>query len=334
VDWELETLIPARKGKLNFLRTEYKKLEPRKSASEEPQVNDYTTIYQADGSRYMVTTYRKRGSQSNVTDVAGATDWELVGDEVESSELNEIPISFAMRESAADPLVDPLLALYNAQSALDNQLNFQAYQRILASGQFKPGDAAVMNEGNITMFGEGYTFTIVEPSNPSALKDRIGELQSAVMQIAFSQRRVINASSALVESAETLKESMREFTANMVMAGKDIKLIADDAVRNFALFRGREVDEAGIGFDFDLNQESIEQQIALTNAFYSDIVRHPTWHKSTLKKVATQQNFSNLDEIIDEIDETPEPAPQTARVDTRAVIEEAIGANENPPATP
>lgn len=308
IDWDIETGDPARKGKINFLRVEYEILEPRTSPQDEPQVFRYTKIFYVDGGRYHQALYK--GDKID-TGSAGqkANGWTLIYDQAIGDSLAEVPIALTQKESWLSDLCPIALLRHNTQSSLDNQLLFQAHQRIIGTGDFSDGDAVANEATWLLVKGEG-SVQVIEPSQPVSLEKRLETLTLDLFRVAFCQTRPMPADSKVAIAADSQREAKDEFIATLQAGGKEIEDLVNQAVKNYAAFKGIKDFEGKVKFDFDITLDDVDQQIAIASAFAADISRHPKWKKELLKKIATYQGLNSQDMILDEIENTELQAPE------------------------
>lgn len=309
-DWDIAGKDSARRGDLNWLRSEYTLLEPRESATEAPERYKYSRIYALDGGRYVQRLYR--GDKADKLKLNDDNTWELVAEQA-IGDFDYIPISYAWGEPWVKDISEIALLIHNTQSALDNQLLYQAFQRIIATGNFEASDSAILSESAILMLPEGMQITVVEPSNPAALIDRLNTLIQILFQVAFARVRLVPSDAKGIEGADTQREAKQEFIALLTSAGRDIEALTNQAVRDYAAFKGMSDFQEEVQFDFDITIEDLDQQIRLIQAFYDDIKKSETWYRETLKKIAVQMNLAEIDVITEEIDGLAVAQPTSAR---------------------
>lgn len=328
-DWEVEGGDPARKGRLNFLRCEFVVVEPRESAEMIPVEFRYTKLLERnEEGKYQISVYR--GSE-NKTDpreqVTSRRDernekhshnfgerhsidddkWVLVSGPLVVSEFDEIPVSFLKEESWVKEVVPLCLLKHNTQSALDNVLLYQAFQRIMVAGRIPEEGKSAMSEYVITFLPEGASVTVIDPADTSALEKRNGTLAGEIFRTAFFQSRVMPADSRGVEAAATQREAKEEFLAAMINASQNLEHLMNNAFKAYAKFKGINDFDGEIRFEKDITMEDVSEQMALARAHWDVIQKHPTWRKEVNKKIAKQQNLDNVEDIITEIEDAPEP---------------------------
>jgi uncharacterized protein (DUF2249 family) len=191
------------------------------------------------------------------------------------------------------------------------------------------GESIVMHEAAVTRLPEGAQVTVVEPSNPTALKEELESLTRGMYQIAFQQNRVVPSDSRAVEGSDTLREGKAEFLASLRAAGKDIESVINEALYHFAAYAGKSDFSGEIALNLDISDEDLEQQMLITRQHWDEIAKYPTWRKEINKKIAQGQNLENTGDVINEIEtKQPEVEQQQQRVlDRRALFQQAAGIN-------
>jgi hypothetical protein len=316
-DWRALSLGNKSTSAVVWLRYEYAEMAERATASVPPQMHQYCKLYEFVDGVYRVSTYRGPELGAATPSIVSDVEWALAGEPVIIPELESVPIVIAEAESWISDVSEKALQLFNLESALDNQLNFQAFQRIFAIGDFKPGDASIMNEAGITLLPVGSTVQTVEPTAPASLMNRINGVAATMFQIALNQTRVLPSDSKSVEGAETQQEAKRDLLAALISASTTLENVTNNLVKNYAAFK-KKPDFAGrVKFEKDITIEDIDQLISLTSQFLDEIKQYPTWHKASLKSVAAVGNFAEIDEINEEIDKGPSTAatPQQQQQD-------------------
>ena len=293
VDWQIEEEDPARRGKLNFLRCEYDLLAPRMSASEEPKMVRYSKVMSVVEGRYVISLFESEGDE-----------WKAVDEIV--TELSEIPVAWNHGESWIKHTVPMALTRHNLMSSLDNQLHYQAHQRVIAAANIKGEESTiVLNESNLAVLPEGSSIQVVEPTNPVALRERLDQVTIDMFKVAFMQTNMLPADSRAVQSFETIREGKEDFYQAAISAAKDIEQIVEQMLRGYLSFKGQEDADIEFKLDKDITIESVDEQIKLMQASLDRINRYPTWRKEVDKKLAGQMNLTNADDIQQEIEEQP-----------------------------
>lgn len=299
-DWQINS-SGADFGKLDAFRYEYSVIEPRTSLTEEPRQSTYCKIFvRADGGFYY-SRYRLNSKHRGKAEI-----WVPVDEDIFVGGFDELPVVYHMGKSWIEEVADLALSLYNSESALDSQLLFQAFQRIILRGNFSEGGKMPLNEGNALLVpGEG-DIVVVEPSNPVALERRIDRLLNNMFKVAFNQTRSIPTDSKAIEGAETQRESKDDFLALVMQACKDLEDLTNKSVELLFGFMGKEdqydTEKHFISYDKKVTKQDVESEIKVIMAFREDIRRAPTWEKEVLKKVAGNMNLNDIEKIEKEIE--------------------------------
>ena len=306
-DWQIETIDPKRKGKYNAMRFEYTIIEDRGGLMEAPVQRRYSTIIESDGTT--VTAQHYAGeliSRYAAMDEAEAV-WTPSGEAHVIEGQSEIPVVLDNIESWIKAVSPVALLRHNTQSSLDNGLLYQAHQRLVGIGEFKEGDAVIMNEAGIMFLPEGSTLETIQPSDPSALERRLNALTARMFQIAFSRVRLIPSDSKETQAADAQQEEDKLLVAQLRAASKDLSDNFTQIIKVFAELKGQTFD-GRIELDDNITSEDITQQIVTLQAHWDEIVKYPEWRKAINKKLAMQMHLDEIEDITNEIDEGPKEA--------------------------
>lgn len=326
IDWQYGS-SKGRLRALDFAAYRYKLIEPRKKATEEITQNEYVKYLHLDGGRYTITTYKKEDKQ--YTEVSS-----------KPTKLDEIPLTIVDRDSWMKDVAPKLRQLYNLESTLDNIQLFQAHQRIMAVGDFKAGEGGkyAAGAGNLLVLvsQNGGSIQIAEPADTTSLERRIEGVKADAVKIAFNQNRHLPGDSRDAESDKTLKEQKEEFRALAVNAAKDIEAMTNRSLYHYARMKGLNIEpEQFVTFDTDITEEDIDEFLNLTQVFEPRINLYPSWRKEVDKIGAKTMNLSNIEEVVKEINATPDEALQPqAEQDPLNDIFGNNGSQESADATP
>lgn len=329
-DWEIQTSPGTEFGDLSMWRCIYKMVEPRESLSVEPKTREYTKVLFLKDGKYSVEIFRRpltddtqpetirtdskaRVNANSRNRLNANSDWVLDGST--TTNLTELPVASISRTSWMKGVVPQALQLHNLQSTWDNVLLFQAYQRGFLSGRFnvEDGKPMVQNEYSFTILPADVQVTMVEPVNTAAIEKRYDVVLSNMFRTVFSQSRTMPSDSKGIASFQTIRETKEEFLTSARNAAQDIERVANEAIRHWALFMGIENFEGEIKLGRDLQIEDIDQFFQSNQMFQDRISRIPTWRKAVDKKGVTLMNLPEEEEIIEEIDNSPDlpDEPQT-----------------------
>jgi hypothetical protein len=304
-DWQIDMNPGANFGKLEQFRYEFVKLEPRATLAEKPKLSTYTKIYRLVDGGFEWSLYKLNSRRRGYREI-----WKLVEPAQIIPGFDELPIVYHIGDSWIADVADIALSHYNAESALDSQLLYQAFQRIIFRGNFKKESNISIHEGTgLFVPGDG-DIKVLEPSEPKALERRIDKFLNNMYKVAFNQTRQMPTDSKMIEGADTQRESKVDFLALVVQAAKDQEAQANKAIQKMFNFAGKEdnydEEKHGLVYDKKITAHDIEQEKELTLAFFNEIRQYPTWKKSVLKKWAGSMNLKELEAIEKEIDELTE----------------------------
>lgn len=280
-------------GDLIALRYDYEYIEVG-DLLKKPKTKKMSDIYQIEGKVVTVTTFEKQGN---------GTEYKKVDENVIDIDLFPfVQIVTSTRMKQCTPI---LKAKHNLESSYDNQLLFQAIQRIIILGQNISSDAPVVaNEGAITVLkGEG-SIEVIQPTEPKSLERRIEQRLNDFFKIAFNQTRHMPSDSRAGQSADTLKETKDDFVKQVSACAKDLQMMANNTLEIMCKFQGVEYnkEENKIVVGSNLDAEDLNQQVNHARLFFDEINKYPTWRKETLKKLARSFNLKDIEKIEEEID--------------------------------
>lgn len=302
IDWQISSSLDDQ-----YVMT-YKEILSRQSLHEQPKVQDYAQYLYYDGSQYVAEIYVVEGDNTS------ETSWTLV--DTITPGVDFVPVVVTENESWVERILPILMTRYNLQSALDNILNYQAHQKIIISGPHMQGDGLIMSEAGVTFVQDGSTVTVVEPSNPAALKERLEQATADLWRVAFFQNRLIPADSRAVESSETIKVVKEDLINAIKLAGESISNHVNQLVGMFAAYKGTDIGEKEVAFDFNIEIDD-QEFINLAALFMQDIKQYDTWTKEVYKRVAKKMNVDNPELVMSEIENKVIARPQTLSLASR-----------------
>jgi hypothetical protein len=290
-DWKFSN-EPDNYGDLVMIRFEYTQFESESLETESKEVT-YSDIWMLQDNKVIQKIFVKKNNK-----------WERK-DEFTIDKLEQIPFVLFDTETRMQDGAPILISRYNLESSLDNQVLYQALQKIMIVGRVDEGTSAVWSEGAMTVINGEATVTVVEPSDPIALERRVNSKGNDFFQVMFNQTRNLPTDAKGIESAETIRAQKDEFLKEVESCAKDLTLIANHVLYIMAKFKGLELDiqNDGIVIGNDLNTETIDQHVMLAKAFMSEMGEK--WKKATNKKIARMQDLPEIDEVIDEIENQP-----------------------------
>lgn len=323
-DWEIDLMPGPNYGKLVKVRYEYQMIEPRASLMSEPQVSIYCKVMELvpESNGFEWSTYKLRGERRGKNE-----SWEAVSVGNFVPEFQQLPVVYYFGDSWIREVCGLALSLFNTESALDSQLLYQAFQRLIFRGNFDKEKKMPIHEGTALLVpGEG-EIKVLEPTNPVALERRIDRIVNNMYKVAFNQTRHMPSDSKMVEAAESQRESKDDFLALVRQASKDLQDITNEGLRLLFDFSGKEFDEElhAVKYDLTVTRQDIEQEKEIMLAFMNEIKKFPSWHKAVLKKLANKMSLENIEEIELQIDaleqelqqEEPNPIDEVINADTQ-----------------
>lgn len=302
-DWEIETEDPTRKGKLRFIRYEYKIVEPRTDSTSKPVESRYSKELKYVNGIYSVRVWKE--AQKKQTDVkTNDTQWDLVSEQ-EFSGFSDLPVRFIFSDSWIKDVAQETLRLYNFMSSRDNILYHQAYQRTFFIGNLNSQQEKAVAEYTAAVLPENTVVQTIEPANPVALDQAIERSINAIFRIAFNQHRTIAADSKVAESSDTQQESKEQLVTLVLSEIDRFEKLINDSVSDLLFFKTKETIDPNIKMSRDLKADDIDKQIQIFAALRDEIVSVPEWRAEVLKKFVQAQDLQNAAPIIKSIENAP-----------------------------
>lgn len=290
-------------NQLEMARIEFEEIKKRSSSKEAPERILRSLEYRVEESGVVVDTYSKDGDS-----------WSL--DTSLDLDIGTLPIAtIEPAQSMFSGLADQALLIHNIQSALDNVLLYQAYQRIfIASDEISSEDRFAMTEHTTTFIPGDATVTSVEPGTFTSLENRYQQSIMALFQTAFNQTRILNADSRQVESADTQREQKEDLLAKLRTATREISLVVNRSIGHWAMMLGESVPEERVSISDDITLEDTEESLRMYQAMQDRIAKYPTWQKEMDMAWARKMNPENIESILEEIQDA-DLARATSRED-------------------
>lgn len=289
IDWQM------RHDEFEFYTMTYQEILERQTAHEEPKMQDYLQYLRFNESgKYEPIIYLQQGSGKEST-------WTEVN-RVDTG-LDFMPVSVCDGSSWVARILPIMMIRYNLQSALDNILNYQAYQKMFISGDNLEGTGMIVNEAGITLLPEGATVSTIDPVDPVALRNRLEGVTADLWRVAFFQNRMIPSDSRATESAANQIAQKDDLFSAIAVAGEHIAAHVNSVIRNFALYKKKDPGSAYVNFDFKVVIDD-EEFYTLAGLFLNDVKQYSTWTKEVYKRVAKKMRVEDIDAVMAEIDAT------------------------------
>lgn len=323
-DWEIETEDPQRKGKLKFIRCEYKIVEPRSDSTQQPTESLYSKEYRFQNGVYSVRLWREE--QKKQADVkTDSRQWVLV-EEKEFPGFKDLPVSYLFGESWIKDVAQETLRLYNFMSSRDNILYHQAYQRTFFIGNLNAQQEKAVAEYTAAVLPEGTVVDTIEPVNPVALDLAIERSVNAVFRIAFNQHRTIAADSKAVESSDSQQEGKEQLVSLVLSEIDKFERLINESVSDWFFFKDKKLNnfDPKIKIDRDIQEADIEKQIQIYATLRDEITSIPEWRKQTLSRFAQFQDLQEVEKVMQQILALPE-VPQPVQSGRQLILSRLNG---------
>lgn len=285
-------------GELVAIRYDYEFIDVGDLLSK-PVIKKLSDIYVLEGNSVIVETYEQKGS---------GAEYKLVDENIIN--IDKLPFVQTITTTRMQHCTPVLRAKHNLESSYDNQLLFQAIQRILILGENISKDSAIVaNEGAVSVIKGNGTIQVIEPTEPKSLERRIEQRLNDFFKIAFNQTRHMPNDSRVGQSADTLKESKEDFVKQVESCAKDLETLANQTLEIMCKFQGVEYDpEKKIIIGDNLDPENLNEQVQNARIFFDEIGKYPSWRKDFLKKLARSMNLKDIESIESEIDNSTQTA--------------------------
>ncbi len=317
-DWILAPGMPNCSAVYQAFRNEYQADAPRTSLTSKPQRKSYSTVRALVGGRYLITRYES-------SDITGQKSWQQVSQK-DLGAYAELPVAGVICDPWLKDVAQLCLRLFNLESALDSQLNAQAFQRIIVSGNMSDGAKMAWSEYAVNFVPESSAVTVVEPSNPAALQARIEQTVEQLQRVAFNRSHALPADSKESPSADASNAMKEEQISLALQAVNDLETVINRAVKHWAMLSGNTNFNGKVTIGRDIAEEAIQDSIDRFMSLSDEIKKVPTWYKASLKRIVDREQLAEEVEIKKEIDALPNAGADTSTEDRRAEILAAAAA--------
>lgn len=320
-DWQVDKSIPSIK-RYKAIRWEYTAEQERDGLESAPVDALYSQSFRLKDGKVYDKRYRSEGER--------ASNLWVLEREAELQGWQELPIAFIESETWLKEVSEQQLKLFNLESALDSQLNSQAFQRIFITGVTSEKAKVMLHEYVINFLPEGSAVTIAEPTNPVALQDRIAQTGSLLFRVAFNRAFTLNEASKESVGADSAAAMREEQTALVLNAIDDLELLINRAIQHYAKFKNAKNFKGKVVLSRDVDEMDLDKTIQLAQSVYDEMKKSPTWIREYLKAVADEMPVANKETIKQEIDGAS--FSSSAPIDIRSAIKERLsGTNKAVP---
>ena len=286
-DWQFAEVGP-RTGKYDIVRQEYCMIEPRASMMEEPKEGKYCRVTSFEDGAVVVRIYRRNEEKK---------DWVLIEDR--PLDLPEVPVvTITTNESWIKDVSELQMVLFNLMSAYYNQLNTQAFQRIMVAGLDNDSAIAISEYAISRIPLEAKPF-IIEPSSMSAHMDAASMTIEQIAKVAFNRTRSLASDSKEAPGADTIAEMNAELMALLKQALEEMESLINSALKIYAMYKlGPEKGAAFDGhvkFSKELDVKAVSERIELFLTYRDEIRKVLPWRKAELKRVAAEMGYDEED---------------------------------------
>lgn len=245
-DWQVETADAKRIGKLNAWRRQYQLEKPRVNLREQAVLETRTDEYLIVPGGFNINRFKTDASARDLqTKKIDEIAWESVNESagVQVVALPEITVASLMSEPWVRDVTDENIRHFNLRSSCDNIEYYQAYQKIIVSGE-GVNDASIiegMTENSIALISRANVkVDFVPPGDSAALKQSINESVDMCFKIGLDQIRNMPASSKAGQSAESRQEEKDPTIAAVESEIGNIQTLLNEALGYYAQYKGVE----------------------------------------------------------------------------------------------
>lgn len=317
-DWVIAPGMSNCSAVYQAFRNEYQADAPRTGLTDKPQRKSYSTVRELVGGIYRVTRY-----ESN--DITGMKSWQFVSQKDVGS-FSELPVAGVICDPWLKDVAQLSLRLFNLESALDSQLNSQAFQRIMIAGNLSSEAKIAWNEYVVNFLPEAASVTVIEPSNPAALQARIEQTVEQIQRVAFNRNHSLPGDSKEAPSAEASNAMKEEQISLSLQAINDLETLINRSVKHWAMLTGNNKFKGKVTIGRDIAEEAIQSSIDRFMAMSDEIKKVPTWYKASLKRIVDREQLAEEEQIKKEIEALPEQGADKSAEKSRQDILTAAAA--------
>lgn len=300
------------RGKYEWVRYEYEVVAPRSSSRETPEVECYSKEYTVAGGSYKQLIYKKEDSKWVEQDPVEFEGWKIV------------PITtIRANKPWVKDVAELQLVLYNMMSGWYNQLNTQAFQRGILSGDLSGDHKIAISEYTWAITPTGTTATVIEPSSTDAYTTGMKMTVDQIYRIAYNRQRGLSSDSKEAPSEDTIREMNQELVLLLLTSMGQIESLVNEALQFYAKFKGIEDFQGKITLSRDLTADDVAKQSEIYAVYRDEIRKVQAWRKANLKKVATQMGYS--DEEIEKIEKDIDALKDDSLLDPMKLIDGGQG---------
>lgn len=297
-DWQEESKDPARIGKLNMLRREYKTVLPRESLQSEPKEVIVSDLYQRVSATQISVDRYHREIEKKVQGVKNKEgEWKPAGEFI--LKLSEIPMVIIEDESWIKGVCEETLRHFNLRSCRDNIQHQQGYTNIFIIGVDAEDTKTIsaISEYTWPILPAGSSVVPIAPTSTASYDENISEAMMSAFKVGLNQMRSVASDSKAVQSAESIDAEKDERVA-LVESARDRFSQALTLVLNFvAEFKGIKGDFLA-SLSLDATEEDINEFTQLYMTFANQFRQNPQYEKLAFEKVIKKMfSESELEEI-------------------------------------
>lgn len=314
-DWAIESGNPARAGKLNFLRSEYRFIPPRLSSKDEPKILTRSNLYSITDGTYTVEIFEQEQKKQNATIKNEAEQWALV-DTAQIPRLSELPISYIQSESWLKDVCEEALRHYNLRSNKDNILYQQGYQKMFIKGIGSGDTDAIkaLNEYVYSLLPENGDVKSIDPVNIAPYENAEREALDATFKVGLNQLRRLSSDSKDGQSAESQDAERHNTYALVESTVDDLETLTNSVIKDWAKFQtGKDNFDGKVTFDRSFTEESFDQFLQVFNAFRDEFRKVPIVTREATKRAVSKLGFD--DEVLADAIKAIDAAKMESEVD-------------------
>lgn len=314
-DWSMSF---ERQG-LDSVRYEFSAVAPRSTLALPPTNEFYTRMFVRNSDGEVLSQYFKKEVDQRTGPGKRKVSWKFISSKALEG-FEDIPVVWRnFQKSYVDEYVNELRRHHVLESSMDCGLAMQAHQRLVASGIDASDSSAIeaLTKYTISIVPAEASITTIEPSDPTALKERIGVTRDAIFKKAMRQVRAMPGDSRAAQSDDTMREEKDNALAIIEARLDDYESMINEALFYYKTFMGRDDLDPQITLNRDITNADVSKAERSLLLFRRELDGLPETRKQLLSSILLDNSLSDVEAVVAELEETDIPRAESDEPDNQ-----------------
>lgn len=304
-DWQRQSLEVQGQNKFLWLREEYIEHGMRLDPTDPPLpklVSKTWRLAYDDQTKKQIVKITKYEKKKDANGKDSADKWqEITTDWL--ADWDEIPIvGWLKGESWIKDAVGQAIKYHNIESTLDNNILFQAHQRVILSGEVDDQKILALASYAINVVPEGTQVHTIPAADTSSIERRMTSVLNNFFRIGLNQMRQTATETNQVEAAETIAAQKQNLIDLIKSELERIETVINEAILLYAKYLGREDFGGKVTLSKEITEHDVTRTLSIFMQFWDNISQLPEYKKAALKWSVIQSGVADQEKIIKEID--------------------------------